>query len=154
MLVRQSRSTPTSPPPAPQGVVGVPERGLSTLATIGRPIYWAGARKGETYELTRTPDGRVYVRYLPAGVSVGASRPYLTVGPYPLPNAYASTKAVAARPGSARISVPGGVAFDERLRPTSVYLAFPAVGEQIEAFDLSAAVAHAAVARHLIPAVH
>src|SRR6476646_5979771 len=38
---------------------------LRALPTVlGHPLYWAGPRAGTTYELTRSPDGRVYVRYL------------------------------------------------------------------------------------------
>jgi hypothetical protein len=122
-------------------------------AKLGRPVYWAGKEPGKTYELTQTPDGRIYVRYLPAGVPVGVSRPYLTVGTYPVANAYAVTKAAARKPGSVVVNVPGGTAFYARSRPTSVYMAFPGVDEQIEVYDPSATVARSAVADRAISAV-
>ncbi len=57
----------------------------SWVATVGHPVYWAGPEHGYTYELTHTTDGRIYIRYLPAGVAVGSSAPdYLTVGTYPV----------------------------------------------------------------------
>lgn len=113
---------------------------------LHRPLYWAGARPGTTYELTQTPDGRVYVRYLPRGVEAGAARPYLTVATYPLPGAYATTRAAAKQAGTVRIPLKGGIAFYSKTRPTSVYVAFPGVNEQIEVFDPSPAVARKTVA--------
>ena len=120
---------------------------------LGRPLYWAGQRRGTTYELTQTPDGRVYVRYLPHGVQVGSGRPYLTVGTYPVANAYATTKAAASKPGAVPIRISGGIAFYDKSRPTSVYLAFPGVDEQIEVYDPSAATVHRDVADRLISTV-
>src|SRR5262249_53682811 len=92
-------------------------------ARLGRPIYWAGATPGHTYEVTQTPDGRVYVRYPPAGVKVGAEQPYLTIATYPMTNAYTTTKDAAGRAGTVKIAIPGGIAFYDPSRPTSVYVA-------------------------------
>ena len=39
----------------------------SWVATVGHPVYWAGPEHGYRYELTHTTDGRIYIRYLPAG---------------------------------------------------------------------------------------
>jgi hypothetical protein len=36
---------------------------------VKHPVYWAGPRPSYTYELTRTSDGRIFVRYLPTGVA-------------------------------------------------------------------------------------
>jgi hypothetical protein len=113
---------------------------------LGRPLYWAGAQAGATYELTQTPDGRVYVRYLPPGVKVGADQPYLTVGTYPVTDAYKTTRQAAKRKGSVEIKIAGGIAFYNKTRPTSVYVAFPGVDEQIEVFDPSANLVHKTVA--------
>jgi hypothetical protein len=114
--------------------------------TLGRPVYWAGSEPGKTYELTKTPDGRVYVRYLPAGVAVGADKPYLTVATYPLQNAYSTTLATANEAGAVKIPVEEGVAFYTPQRPTSVYIALKGIDEQIEVFDPSAAKLHRLVA--------
>ena len=46
----------------------------SWAATVGHPVYWAGPEHGYRYELTHTTDGRIYIRYLPAGVAVGSVR--------------------------------------------------------------------------------
>jgi hypothetical protein len=113
---------------------------------LGRPVYWAGRKGGITYELTQTPDGRIYVRYLPHGVKVGTPVPYLTIGTYPVTNAYAATRAAASAPDSVRFNVPGGIAFYSKAHPTSVYVAFPNVNEQIEVYDPNPARARAVVA--------
>jgi hypothetical protein len=110
--------------------------------TVGHPVYWAGPRPGTTYELTRSPDGRVYVRYLTGGAKVGSPLPdFLTVGTYVVPNAAAAVRAAAAQPGAVRVPVPGGVGFYNSARPTSVYFAHPGSNVQVETYDPSAAVA-------------
>jgi len=113
--------------------------GLKRLAGhLSRPVFWLGAMHRRTLELSRSPDGRVYVRYLPAGVAVGARRPALSVGSYPLASAFAATKAAARAAGTVRIRMPGGaIAFYAKARPTNVYVAFPGVDEQVEVYDPS-----------------
>jgi hypothetical protein len=56
---------------------------------LGRPVYWIGPRSGtDSYELSVTPDGRAYVRYLTGGAEAGDPRPdFLTVGTYTVPEA-------------------------------------------------------------------
>lgn len=118
--------------------------GLATLAaSLGRPIYWAGAEPRTTYELTRLGDGRVYVRYLPAGTKIGSAQPALTVASYPDATATADVERSASQPGSVRLTVPGNeVAFYNKNRPTNVYLAFPGGRYQVEVFDPDAGQAH------------
>jgi len=130
------------------------KQGLARFAsTLGQPVYWLGAVPGRTLELSRTPDGRVYVRYLPAGVAPGARAAYLTVATYPLANGLAATKAAAAGPDTVRIPLRNGaVAFYARSRPTNVYVAFPGIGEQIEVFDPSATALHRLVAANRVAA--
>jgi len=131
--------------------VGAPPRGgtvsrrasvqqLKVLAvSLGHPIYWAGTSAKDTYEVTKTRDGRVYIRYLPAGVPVGNRRPdYLTVGTYPLANAFALLKATAKKNKVQLIKLPGGgLAFVDKNHPTSVYLAYPSSNLEIEVYDPS-----------------
>jgi hypothetical protein len=108
----------------------------AVAANLGRPIYWAGSQPDTTYELTRTPEGRIYVRYLPPGVGVGARKPYLTIGTYPLANAFLVTKKAGRLPGAVRIPVGGGgVAVYNVKQPKNVYLAYPGVNFQIEVYD-------------------
>jgi hypothetical protein len=113
---------------------------------LGRPVFWVGRQPGTTYELTQTPDGRVYVRYLPPGVKAGSSKPYLTVATYPLDGADATTSAAAAQQGSVTIPVENGVAFYRKSRPTSVYISYGGADEQIEVFDPSASLLEKLVA--------
>src|SRR4051812_22508081 len=69
-------------------------------------VYWTGARSGYTYEVTGTSDGRIYVRYLPAGVEAGDKRAsFLVVGTYRLRNAYAATRAAAKRLNAPSVEV-------------------------------------------------
>jgi hypothetical protein len=110
-------------------------------SSVGHPIYWVGSQPRFTYELSRTKDGRVYIRYLPPGTKLGNPNPnYLTVGTYPQPHAYATLRATAKKQGIRTIHLRGGgLAFQYKNRPTSVYLAYPRTDYQIEVFDPSAA---------------
>jgi hypothetical protein len=103
------------------------------------PIYWAGQRDGDTYELTRTADGRVYVRYLPEGVKVGDPRPqFLTVGTYRRPHAYAELQRAAEAPGaSSRKLQNGGLAVFSK-GSSSVYFGYPDGKYQVEVYAPSA----------------
>ncbi len=140
-------TTPIRPTAPKTSAVAVTPAGLkSAAARLGRSIFWAGTIGGQTYELTRTPDDRVYVRYLPAGVALGSRQPFLTVGTYPLRNAYATTASAAKQAGAVTIPVAAGVAFYSAARPTSVYLAFKGTDEQIEVFAPDAAAVHKLVA--------
>lgn len=119
---------------------GVSAGQLAALGnTVGHPVYWAGPVASDTYELSQTKDGRIYIRYLPQGVNVGDSRPnFLTVGTYPQSNAYATLKATARAQGVATVTVTGGgLAFQDKKHPTSVYLAYPGSRYQIEVYDPS-----------------
>jgi hypothetical protein len=109
---------------------------------LGHPVYWAGPRAGATYELTRSPDGRVYIRYLTGGAKIGSPLPdFLTVGTYVVPNAAAAVRAAANQPGAVAVHVPGGFGFYNNARPTSVYFAFRGSNVQVETYDPSSAVA-------------
>jgi hypothetical protein len=110
-------------------------------SSVGHPIYWAGAQPKFTYELSRTKDGRVYIRYLPPGVKIGNRKPnYLTVATYPQPHALATLRAAAKKQGVQTIHLAGGgLAFQYKGRPTSVYVAYPGLDYQIEVFDPSPA---------------
>jgi hypothetical protein len=107
--------------------------------SLGHPVYWAGPRPGTTYEVSQ-PSGRVYVRYLPAGTNAGANVATLTVATYRVPNAYAVTRGLAARPDSVQVPVTGGaIAFYAKSAPSSVYLALPGSDVQVEVYDPSPA---------------
>src|SRR5215211_2188550 len=109
---------------------------LTQLAkSTSRPIYWAGADRKATYELTQT-NGDIFVRYLPAGVKAGDPDPdYLTVGTYAQPNALTKLKATARKEGAATFTVAGGgLAYQDKAHPTSVYIAYAGSAYQIEVY--------------------
>jgi hypothetical protein len=104
--------------------------------SASHPVYWAGPRVSQTYELTRTSDGRVYVRYLPEGTKAGDPRPqFLTVGTYPRRNAFAELRRASRAPGAATRKLPEGglMVFNERT-PASVYFGYPDAAYQVEVF--------------------
>jgi hypothetical protein len=115
--------------------------------SAGFPVFWAGERSGLRPELTTTPDARVYVRYLPAGVLAGDRRPrFLSVATYSVSRAYAALRAESRQPGAVSFRVPGGgIALYNRARPTSTYVAYRALPVQVEVFDPSPERAHALV---------
>lgn len=137
-LVRSGRIRPVTEPSAaslraPRALTPVQ---LQSLAAASGPIYWAGPRGGKVYEVTRTGEGRVYVRYLPRLTDVGSPRAdALTIATYPAPNAFTQIQAAARRPGAVTIDLAaGGLAVYDGARPTSIYLAYPDAKQQIEVF--------------------
>src|SRR5205809_2388971 len=85
-LVVRDRGGSASPP---SNVTAVSPTQLRTLAgSVAHPVFWVGPKSGMTYELTRTSNGSIFVRYLPSGVKIGSKDPYLTVATYPFPGAF------------------------------------------------------------------
>ena len=109
-------------------------------ASAGYPVFWAGPRAGLRYELTLADGGRTYVRYLPPDRKAGDPRPdYLSVATYPVSGAYDAVRAVGRRPGAVTFALPGdGIGMYNQARPKSVYVAYRALGVQVEVFDPSA----------------
>lgn len=129
--------TTGTPGPIATGIkpAGLSARGLKALAgVVGQPIYWAGPRAGYLYELSRTTNGSVYIRYLPPGFEPGAEEgKLLIVATYPLSRALDALKKVS---GGRGIDIPGGgLALVSEDNPKSVHVAFPKVDYQIEVFD-------------------
>ena len=140
LLVRADDEPATENRPEPATAEATSVAALRALArTLDEPIYWAGPRAGMQYELSRTAGGRIYIRYLPQGVSIGDAAPkYLTIATYPVPNALAATRATGEAPGG--VSVPlvgGGLAVYSTARPSSVYVAFPGSNRQVEVYHPS-----------------
>ncbi|HEX3240925.1 MAG TPA: hypothetical protein VHR18_12440 [Solirubrobacterales bacterium] len=108
-------------------------------ATIGHPVFWAGAPSvGTELELTRADDA-VYVRYLSGDGEVGDQRGrFTTVGTYPVPGAFAVVSRAAEQPTAVTRDLPGGgLALLDARRPQSVYLAWPGSGYEVEVYDPS-----------------
>ena len=129
--------TPVQPQSQASGAKIVSTAQLEAFArALGHKVYWAGAVGGDVLEARRTTDGRAYVRYLPAGTKAGANVAALTVGTYPVTNAFAVTQGIATRKSSVQVPVTGGgIAFYDAAAPTSVYLAYPGSNVQIEVYD-------------------
>jgi hypothetical protein len=122
--------------PATNSVAVSVDKLKSLAASLGQPIYWAGSKQQVTYEYTRLSDGKVYVRYLPAGVAAGASKAYLTIATYPVKKAFSVTKAAAGLKGAIKVPVgTGGIAVYNKKHPEHVFVAFPGVDYQVEVYD-------------------
>lgn len=141
--------------PAASGASATSESELRSFAeSVSHPVYWAGPKDGHTYELTRTTDGRVYVRYLPEGTEVGDPRArFLTVGTYPRAGAWAELKRAARADGAVSLKLErGGLAVFSDARPTSVYFGYPNAKYQVEVFHPSATEARRlALAGQVVP---
>jgi hypothetical protein len=122
---------------AASGATAMTPAALASLArSVAHPIFWLGPKPSVTYEVTRTPNGNVYVRYLPKGVSVGSGKPYLTVVTYPFTGSFTAIKKLAGVKGAvtARLAR-GGVALLDGTYPKSVHVAYPNLNYQIEVYD-------------------
>ena len=138
LLLRGHSGGKTTLPPVGTPA-GVSESQLKALASqSNHPIYWAGPKSG-AYELTRTTDGRTYVRYLPSANKVGDRTPsYLTVGTYPTKQAFSAIKSAAARQGAVSAKIDqGGLLVFNNSTPKSVYFSYPKSGYQVEVYDPS-----------------
>jgi hypothetical protein len=138
LLTLRAHGGKTTLPPV-GSPAAVSESQLKSLASqSSQPIYWAGPKHG-TYELTRTTDGRTYIRYLPSADKVGDRTPnYLTVGTYPTKQAFSALKRAAARDGAVSANVDhGGLLVFNNGAPKSVYFSYPKSGYQVEVYDPS-----------------
>jgi hypothetical protein len=117
----------------------VSEAQLHALAAQSKfPVYWAGPKSG-AYELTRTSDGRIYVRYLDSPGQLGTrAAKYLTVGTYPSKQAFLAIRRAAHRQGGLSVKIAnGGLLVFNTKTPTSVYFGYPNGKYQVEVFDPS-----------------
>ncbi|MCW3011910.1 MAG: hypothetical protein JWO90_2314, partial [Solirubrobacterales bacterium] len=139
----------------PKPVAATPASLAALAKERDRPVYWAGPAPADgTYELTRTPDGSVYVRYLTGGAAIGDPRPdFLTVGSYPQKSPFKTVTDASKRAG-ARVEKleDGGLAVANRARPNSWYLAYPKGTQLVELYAPSAERARSLVrAERVVP---
>ena len=78
-LVLRDDGSSSSEPAQVAGATATTRAKLADLAAeVQHPIFWLGPDRGSIYEVTRTGNGKIYVRYLPQGADGGADEPYLT----------------------------------------------------------------------------
>jgi hypothetical protein len=139
LLLSGGHKTPTPALPTPNaGPQLVSQAQLDELArSTPHPVYWAGPKAGYSYELTRTSNGRIYVRYLPNGVKAGDSRPnFLVVGTYEQPGSFAYLRHASGNRGSVALDMGnGGIVLVDAARPSSAYFAYPRTSYQVEVYD-------------------
>ena len=116
-----------------------PDRLRQLAKDVGHPIYWIGPAANTTYELTKTSSGRIFVRYLTNGVSVGTqSASYTLIGTYPFTKPYKTLQELSAKSGEESFSAPAsGLAVYSKDHPTNIYLAYPGSNVEIEVYDPS-----------------
>jgi hypothetical protein len=147
-------STSTGQATGPEAATTDDLRSLSD--ELGHPLYWAGPIPDRTYELTRTSDNRVFIRYLPKNVAVGIRQAaYTIVGTYPVENAYKVLQGLAKKPDESSFSAPsGGFAVYSTTQANNVYLAYPGSNLQIEVYDPSPQKARRLITSGQVAAVH
>jgi hypothetical protein len=108
-------------------------------AAVGHDVYWAGPKRNYTYELTKTNDGKIYIRYLPPGVQVNDRRPnFLTVGTYLFPNAFTAARRGSKTGTAFKAKLPdGGIAYTRKKFPKSVFFTYPGSDYMQEVYDRS-----------------
>jgi hypothetical protein len=136
LLIRGHRHTTALPAPN-AGPTLVSQAQLEQLAASSKePVYWAGPRSGYSYELTRTSNGRIFIRYLPPGARAGDPRAdFLVVGTYTQPGSFADLKRAGRRPGALSLRIDnGGLVVFSSSKPTSVYFSYPGARYQVEVY--------------------
>lgn len=107
-------------------------------AEEGRPVYWLGERSGESYELTDSPSGRVYVRYLTGGAEAGSKRAdFVTVATYPEGDGIAELRKAAREEKGAKLGKTddGAVLLIDPASPNNAHLAYRGANLQIEVYS-------------------
>lgn len=103
-----------------------------------QPVYWLGERQGTDLEVTETPQGRIYVRYLEDGAEAGDPRAkFSTVGTYPTKDGVAALHAALANRSGAKLvrTDNGALLLVDPASPQNAHLAYPGDGVQVEVFS-------------------
>lgn len=107
---------------------------LRDMAAERGPIYWAGERADTDYEVTVTPEGSTFIRYLPHGADVGTAQEYLTVGTYVSVDGYDALASANADDADVAVARSGAVIVTFHEAPKSTFFSFPKAGFQVEVF--------------------
>ena len=93
---------------------------------LDHTAYWLGPQPGtDQYELTTTPDGRIYVRYLTDGAEPGdPSAGFTSIGTYAVPDATKALDNAAEAGGTKGVKQEAGYSLLEAANGLSVYVVF------------------------------
>ena len=108
------------------------------VAGQGKPVYWLGERPGAKYELTESPSGRVYIRYLTGDAEAGDERAdFMTVATYPSADGIAELRRAAREQEGAELgrTDDGAVLLVDPASPNNAHLAYPGPNLQIEVYS-------------------
>jgi hypothetical protein len=107
-------------------------------ADEGKPIYWLGERRNESYELTDSTSGRIYIRYLTGGAEAGDERAgFVTVATYPTNDGVAALRKAAREQKGTTLAKTddGAVLLIDPTSPDNAHLAYPGANLQIEVYS-------------------
>jgi hypothetical protein len=125
----------------PESTGGAEQTSVESLrqlaSSVDHPVYWVGERPGKKYELTIADNGNIFIRYLDEDTQIGSREvTSLTIGTYPVANAYGALQEVSSKPDAKTGETPdGGFVVTSDGNPQSVYIAYPGADTQIEVFD-------------------
>jgi hypothetical protein len=128
-------TVPSTPPGVPARIVTTSQL-RAFVAALGRPVYWAGNRRGARMEYTQASDGSTYVRYLTGSAAVGDDHPnFVVVATYPQPDAFARVRK-AARTNHYKVEQlsGGAIAVTEPQTPNNIHIVSPGQPYQVEVF--------------------
>jgi len=129
----------SSSSPVPGEPEAVSSSELSEFADEhGSPIYWLGERRNESYELTDSESGRVYIRYLTGGAEAGDKRAkFITVATYPAENGVVALRKAMREQNGAKLGKTddGAVLLIDPSSPDNAHLAYPGANLQVEVYS-------------------
>jgi hypothetical protein len=139
VVVWLARDDSSSSSPTPGEPEAVSSSELSEFADEhGSPIYWLGERRDESYELTDSESGRVYIRYLTGGAEAGDKRAkFITVATYPADNGVVALRKAMREQDGAKLGKTddGAVLLIDPSSPDNAHLAYPGANLQVEVFS-------------------
>lgn len=135
-LTRDNNSSSSAATGEPEAVTAAQ---LSEFAAEeGQPVYWLGERPNESYELTDSSSGPVYIRYLTGGAEVGDKRAdFVTVATYPADNGVAALRKAMREQKGAKLGKTddGAVLLIDPNSPDNAHLAYPGANLQVEVYS-------------------
>lgn len=112
---------------------------LSEFAAEQRtPVYWLGERGVDSYELTNSRSGRIYVRYLTGGADAGDGRADLvTVATYPSQDGVAELRKAASEENGTKLGKTDddAVLLIDPASTSNAHLAYPGANAQVEVYS-------------------